>query len=49
MASVSTAVVTGKPFAEILHEAIEWPAELIVLGAHRGGAKACSAAARPSG
>jgi nucleotide-binding universal stress UspA family protein len=37
--SVSTAVVTGKPFAEILREAITWAAELIVLGAHRGGAE----------
>ena len=32
----STAIVTGKPFAGILHEAIEWAAELIVLGVHRG-------------
>lgn len=37
MASVSTAVIVGKPFAAILHEAIEWSAELIVLGVHRGG------------
>lgn len=36
---VSTAVVTGKPFAAILQQAVEWPAELIVLGAHRGGAE----------
>jgi nucleotide-binding universal stress UspA family protein len=40
IASASTAVVTGKPFAAILQEAIEWSAELIVLGAHRGGAEA---------
>ena len=39
IASVSTAVVTGKPFAEILREALVWPAELIVLGVHRGGAE----------
>jgi nucleotide-binding universal stress UspA family protein len=39
VASVSTAVVTGKPFAAILHEAIEGSAELIVLGAHGGGAE----------
>jgi nucleotide-binding universal stress UspA family protein len=38
-ASVSTAVVIGKPFAAIVHEAIEGSAELIVLGAHRGGAE----------
>jgi nucleotide-binding universal stress UspA family protein len=38
-ASASTAVVAGKPFAAILHEAVEWSAELIVLGAHRGGAE----------
>ena len=36
--SVSAAVVAGKPFAEILREAIAWPAEMIVLGVHRGGA-----------
>ena len=36
-ASVSTAVVTGKPFAEILREAVDWSAELVVLGVHRGG------------
>src|SRR6476619_2517614 len=39
MASVSLVVVTGKPFAKILQEAIEWLAELIVLGVHRGGAE----------
>jgi nucleotide-binding universal stress UspA family protein len=39
VASVSTAVVTGKPFAEILRQTIEWSAELVVLGAHRGGAE----------
>lgn len=39
VASVSTAVVTGKPSGAILHEAIEWSSELIVLGVHRGGAE----------
>ena len=38
-ASISTAVVTGKPFAAILRETIDWSAELIVLGVHRGGAE----------
>jgi nucleotide-binding universal stress UspA family protein len=37
--SASTAVLTGKPFAAILREAIEWSAELIVLGVHRDGTK----------
>jgi nucleotide-binding universal stress UspA family protein len=36
--AVSTAVVTGKPFAAILREAIAWAAELIVLGVYGGGA-----------
>lgn len=34
--SVSTAIRTGKPFAEILREAIAWTAELIVLGVQGG-------------
>lgn len=34
--SVSTAVGTGKPFAEILRAAVAWTAELIVLGAQGG-------------
>jgi nucleotide-binding universal stress UspA family protein len=37
-ASISVAVVIGKPYAAILHEAIEAASELIVLGVHRGGA-----------
>ncbi len=37
MGSVSLAIITGKPFAAILHEAIDWAAELIILGVHRGG------------
>jgi universal stress protein E len=38
-ASITTAVVIGKPSAAIVHEAIEGSAELIVLGAHGGGAE----------